>query len=78
MLCWLCNEVEIPEIIMDPRDGKIRYCHVCAAIIQDNLQAISGHRLDDGEDPILDYETDVVLEGPELDEPFALIEVDED
>lgn len=49
MLCWICNVVDIPEVILDPRDGKIRHCHVCEGIIQENLQMLSGERLDDGE-----------------------------
>lgn len=49
MLCWICAEVDIPEIIIDQRDGKIRHCHVCEAVIQENLQMISGERQDDGE-----------------------------
>lgn len=48
MLCWICNEVDIPEIIID-KDGKIRHCHVCEGVIQENLQMISGERQDDGE-----------------------------
>lgn len=54
MLCWICNSVEVNEIVLDHRDGKIRHCSQCENVIQENLQSISRERQDDGEDPIID------------------------
>lgn len=56
MLCHICGIVDIQEIIIDQRDGKIRHCSECQRVIEQNLQDISRSTLGDdvGELPVIE------------------------
>lgn len=60
MLCHICGIVDIQEIIIDQRDGKIRHCSECQRVIEQNLQDISRSVLgdDEGELPVIEGDFD--------------------
>lgn len=72
MLCHICGIVDIQEIIIDQRDGKIRHCSECQRVIEQNLQDISRSILgdDEGELPVIEEDFDEE-ELTEAEEPMV-------